>query len=130
MNIKRLVVHCSDSPNNRDVTAADIHRWHKEKGWSGIGYNAVIRRSGEVERGRPHYWKGAHVGKYNAGSLGVCLIGRDQFTDEQLAALRELLTEWLHKYPNAEVMGHRDLDPNKPCPNFDVKAWWKKEVAA
>ncbi|PUB87082.1 MAG: N-acetylmuramoyl-L-alanine amidase [gamma proteobacterium symbiont of Ctena orbiculata] len=124
----RLVVHCSDSPNDRDVTAEDIHWWHKEKGWSGIGYNAVIRRSGEVERGRPHYWKGAHVGIYNKGSLGVCLIGRDQFTDEQLAALRELLTEWKHKYPDAEVMGHYELDPNKPCPNFDVKAWWNKEV--
>ncbi|MEW8420263.1 MAG: N-acetylmuramoyl-L-alanine amidase [Candidatus Thiodiazotropha endolucinida] len=129
MDIKRLIVHCSDSPNDLDVSAEDIHNWHvNDNGWDGIGYHAVIRRSGEIERGRPHYWQGAHVAGYNNGSLGVCLIGRDQFTDEQLAALRELLTEWHHKYPKAEVMGHCDLDPNRTCPNFDVKAWWDKEV--
>ncbi|MCG7904405.1 MAG: N-acetylmuramoyl-L-alanine amidase [Candidatus Thiodiazotropha weberae] len=121
MNIQYLVVHCSDSPNNRDISAGDIHCWHKEKGWDGIGYHAVIRRNGEVERGRPVYWPGAHVKGFNSVSLGVCLIGRNVFTYEQQEALRELITEWKHKYPEAKVVGHRDLDPIKTCPNVNVE---------
>ncbi|MGI0118286.1 N-acetylmuramoyl-L-alanine amidase [Zooshikella sp. RANM57] len=124
MNITRLIVHCSDSPNGRDDSAADIHRWHIGQGWVGIGYHRVIRRDGQVEHGRPDYWIGAHVAGHNSTSLGVCLIGRDQFTDEQMQSLERLILEWKIKYPDAEVCGHCDLDMHKTCPNFDVKSWW------
>lgn len=125
MNIKYLVVHCADTPNNREVSAEEIHRWHKEQGWDGIGYHAVIRRSGLIENGRPEYWAGAHVKGHNSKSIGVCLVGRDQYTKEQLESLRILLRGWKAKYPDAEVLGHCDLDPGKTCPNFDVKHWVK-----
>ncbi|MCU7839769.1 MAG: N-acetylmuramoyl-L-alanine amidase [Candidatus Thiodiazotropha sp. (ex Troendleina suluensis)] len=125
MRIHTIAIHCSDTPNEREVSAADIHRWHRNKGWDGIGYHGVIKRSGKVERGRPPYWKGAHVVGHNRGSLGICLIGRDQFTDNQLEALNALLTELIDLYPSAEIVGHRDLDDRKPCPNFNVKHWWK-----
>ncbi len=122
--IHYLVVHCSDTPNEREVTAADIHDWHQQDGWDGIGYHAVIHRNGMLERGRPHYWIGAHVRKHNQGSLGICLIGRDQFTDEQISTLKRLLVEWSDLYPLAEIIGHRDLNKGKTCPNFDVRHWW------
>ncbi|RDH41562.1 N-acetylmuramoyl-L-alanine amidase [Zooshikella ganghwensis] len=130
MKITRLVVHCSDTPNDRDVTAADIHRWHKERKWSGIGYHKVIRRDGTVENGRPEYWKGAHVKGYNSKSLGVCLIGRDEFTADQFDSLDRVLTRWKDKYPLAEICGHRDLDPHKSCPNFDVGEWWDSNIVS
>ncbi|MGI0120250.1 N-acetylmuramoyl-L-alanine amidase [Zooshikella sp. RANM57] len=126
MDISKLVVHCSDSPNYSDIDAEEIHRWHKKRKWSGIGYHKVIRRDGTVENGRPEYWKGAHVKGYNSTSLGVCLIGRDQFTDAQMRSLERVLIEWKAKYSNADVCGHRDLDSHKTCPNFDVKAWWSE----
>ncbi|MBU2714092.1 N-acetylmuramoyl-L-alanine amidase [Zooshikella harenae] len=129
MKIIRLVVHCSDTPNDRDVTAEDIHQWHKERKWSGIGYHKVIRRDGTVENGRPEYWEGAHVKGYNSNSLGVCLIGRDEFTPDQFDSLDRVLTRWKDKYPLAEICGHRDLDPRKTCPNFDVGEWWEKNSA-
>jgi N-acetylmuramoyl-L-alanine amidase len=97
-----------------------------DDGWDGIGYHAVIKRNGEIERGRPHYWIGAHVKGYNRGSLGICLIGRDEFTDDQMTALRELLLEWMDLYPLAEIIGHRDLDPHRTCPNFDVRSWCRE----
>lgn len=122
--VKYLVVHCADTPNGKDFTAEDIHRWHKDRGWDGIGYHAVIRVSGLIEYGRPEYWPGAHVKGHNHESLGVCLIGRDEFTEGQWISLRGILTEWLEHYPDAEVCGHTDLDPAKTCPNFDVKRWW------
>ncbi len=127
MNIKYLVVHCSDTPNDRETTAEEVHRWHSDKppkgnGWDGIGYHAVIKRSGLVEKGRPEYWQGSHVRGKNHVSLGVCLIGRDEFTDEQFNSLHKLLDEWLEKYPEANVVSHYEVDNKKTCPNYDAAA--------
>lgn len=92
--IKYLVVHCSDTPNGRDDHAWDIHKWHLDRGWSGIGYNAVIAVNGDLELARPDYWQGAHVRDFdrdgegdNSDSLGICLIGRDAFSAPQLRSL-------------------------------------------
>lgn len=121
--IKEIIVHCSDSPHGRGDDAATIHRWHLERGFSGVGYHWVILESGEIQAGRPEYWKGAHAKNYNFGSIGICLIGQKYFTEEQLVSLRCLINLKLKQWPGAKVMGHHDVDPNKTCPNFDVKKW-------
>lgn len=120
--ITKIVIHCSDSPHFRGDDAQTIHKWHLEKGWDGIGYHLVITESGEVQPGRPWYWQGAHVGPHNPGSLGICLIGRDYFTDEQLESLRYVYDELRAAWPEAEWLNHYDLDPNRTCPNFDAVA--------
>jgi hypothetical protein len=123
-DIRYLVVHCSDTDD--DLTASDIHAMHLGFGWDGIGYHAVIIKDGTIEQGRPHFWSGAHVYGHNEESLGVCLIGRNDFTPEQMTALDGLLRDWIARYPQARICGHRDF-PNtqKTCPNFDVATWVK-----
>ena len=79
-NIKYLVVHCSDTENNQNISAADIHKMHLSFGWNGIGYHKIIKRNGEIENGRPEYWIGAHVKGQNEIILGVCLVGKYNFT--------------------------------------------------
>lgn len=123
-DIKYLVVHCSDSPPCRGDTAETIHRWHKEKRWSGIGYHFVILENGTVEQGRPMYWKGAHCRNHNSHSLGICLIGDGEYTSHQYDALKDLLDGLHSRCRSAEVVGHNELDPNKDCPMFDVQEWW------
>lgn len=120
-----IVVHCSDSPNSIKLSAKDIHSWHKEQGWDGIGYHFVITRDGVIEAGRPLYWQGAHVRGHNAHSIGICLIGRDEYTSRQMRALERLIRRLKRVYVNSSVVGHYDLDDKKTCPNFDVKQWWK-----
>jgi N-acetyl-anhydromuramyl-L-alanine amidase AmpD len=99
---------------------------HLGFGWDGIGYHAVIIKDGTIEQGRPHFWSGAHVYGHNEESLGVCLIGQNDFTPEQMTALDGLLRDWIARYPQARICGHRDF-PNtqKTCPNFDVATWVK-----
>ena len=75
-DVKFLVVHCSDTPNSKNLNAFDIHKMHLGFGWDGIGYHKIILRNGFLEAGRPEYWQGAHAFGYNDKSLGVCLIGR------------------------------------------------------
>lgn len=124
MKINKIVIHCSDTPNGRPDTAEDIHRWHQERGWDGIGYHHVIGVDGKIENGRPNYWMGSHVAGNNHDSLGICLIGKDDFTEDQYRSLEFLIVGLMGKYTDAEVVGHYELDPKKTCPNFDVKAWW------
>lgn len=122
--IKHLVVHCSDTPDSDDMGAKDIHAMHLGFGWHGIGYHRVIKRDGTVERGRPDYWQGAHVYGHNEISLGVCLIGRHEFTDAQLDSLEVVLKQWQRNHPVATICGHRDFSyTDKTCPNFDVARW-------
>jgi len=124
-DIAYLVVHCSDTPNSHNLKAIDIHKMHLSFGWDGIGYHKIICQNGEIEEGRPTYWVGAHVYENNKNSLGVCLIGKDNFNNNQLDTLFLLLKSWELQYPNAEILGHRDfLNTTKTCPNFDVKKWW------
>lgn len=54
--LKYLVLHCTATPEGRDVTAADIRRMHTSpksaggRGWSKPGYTDIIRLDGTVER--------------------------------------------------------------------------------
>ena len=124
--ISLLVVHCSDTDNNNKISALDIHKMHLNFGWDGIGYHKVITRSGKVENGRPEYWIGAHVKGKNHISLGVCLIGRDNFTKNQFNSLERILKKWKKLYPNAKIVGHKDTgNTSKSCPNFNVINWAK-----
>ncbi len=125
-NIEFLVIHCSDTDNSKDLRALDIHKMHLNFGWDGIGYHKIICRSGNVENGRPEYWIGAHVKGKNHISLGVCLIGRDNFTKKQFISLERVLKSWKALHPQAKIVGHCETgNTSKTCPNFDVKNWCK-----
>jgi N-acetylmuramoyl-L-alanine amidase len=107
----------------------DIRRWHKQQGWSDIGYHYVIGRHGEQWKGRDVDVSGAHCEGHNRNSIGVCYIGgldetgkkaKDTRTLQQKAVLLSLLTELKRLYPDAKIYGHRDF-ARKDCPSFDAK---------
>lgn len=127
--IKKIIVHCADTPEGRDDRAADIRRWHEAQGWNDIGYHYVVDLDGTIEPGRPIEKAGAHCTGHNADSIGVCYIGgcdkkmqpKDTRTDAQKASLLLLLKYLVAKYPGVTIYGHRDF-ANKSCPSFDAKA--------
>jgi len=129
--INKIVIHCADTFADMDIGAKEIDQWHRQRGWSEIGYHYVILRSGEIEKGRPENKPGAHVAGYNTGSIGICLVGGKargrenpcNFTRQQWSALENLVRVLTLEYPDAQVVGHTDLDSGKTCPTFNVKAW-------
>ena len=126
-NIIYLVVHCSDTSDQDDLNALDIHKMHLGFDWDGIGYHKIIKRNGDIENGRPEFWVGAHTKGLNQNSLGVCLIGQTQFSQRQFNSLEIILKNWLLKYPNAKIVGHRNaIKTHKTCPNFNVENWSKE----
>ena len=126
-DIRLLIIHCSDTADSEDIGAPEIHKMHLGFGWDGIGYHKVIRRDGRVENGRPEFWIGSHVKGINNKSLGVCLIGNVNFTNEQFLSLKKILLDWKAKYPLADILGHCDsTKTDKTCPNFNVAEWCKQ----
>lgn len=131
--ITHIIVHCSDSTFG-DVELIDS--WHKERGWSGIGYHNVILNgyrnkwdfnefeNGYIENGRDLEKVGAHCIGHNKNSIGICLIGEKMFTYEQLTSLIGLLYEFMDKYniPAENVLGHYETEKanGKTCPNFNM----------
>ena len=131
--INEIIVHCTATVEGKDFKAADIDRWHKQRGWDGIGYHHVVDLDGTVEHGRPESKQGAHCLGHNANSIGVVYVGglasdgktpKDTRTPQQKAALVKLLTELKHRYPNATIHGHRDFAA-KACPSFDATTEYK-----
>ena len=47
-DIDKIIIHCSATPPDMHVDAERIDSWHKERGWSGIGYHYVIKRDGQI----------------------------------------------------------------------------------
>jgi hypothetical protein len=123
-DIKRIVVHVSDSPDNReDIDAAEIDRWHKQNGWSGIGYHKIVIKGGAIENGRPESVAGAHVAGHNADTLAICWVGRNDCQDAQKESMKKQILEWCDKYGISidDVYGHYELAPGgKTCPNLDM----------
>lgn len=127
--IDMVVFHCSDSPQGRGDDAATIHAWHLGRKFSGIGYHWVVLEDGTIQAGRPEYWRGAHARGNNKNSIGVCLIGRDEFTSAQLSALVDLSRDICSRYPQAKLVNHYDLDPGKTCPNMNLALLVELELA-
>lgn len=91
--------------------------------------SAISLSAGAIEAGRPEEMVGAHCRNHNRHSVGVCYIGglasdgktpADTRTSAQRGALGRLLGDLRRRYPDALVVGHRDLDPGKACPCFSV----------
>lgn len=129
--LNKIIVHCSDTKDSdASVNAKKIDDWHRRRGFNGIGYHFVILRDGTVEQGRPIAKMGAHVKGQNKGSIGICLVGRSEFSASQYSSLQGLIIQIWQNHGKLDVFGHRDFTKSKTCPNFDVKAWletWQKQ---
>jgi N-acetylmuramoyl-L-alanine amidase len=144
--ITHLVIHCTATKEGQAIHVPDIDRWHKAKGWNGIGYHYVINLDGGIELGRPLSEVGAHVEGHNATTVGIVYVGgldknlspKDTRNEKQKKALLESLKSLKRQFPTAKIVGHRDFSPDlnkngiiepsefiKACPCFDVKNEYK-----
>jgi N-acetyl-anhydromuramyl-L-alanine amidase AmpD len=140
--ITEIIIHCSATPDGKDYTVDDIRRWHKQRGYSDVGYHYIVYRNGILAQGRDVNIIGAHASGHNAHSIGICYIGgmsadntrpEDTRTLRQKGRLLSLLVDLRKLYPNARIIGHRDLSEDKngngiiepsewmkACPSFDA----------
>ena len=129
--IEEIIIHCSATPKGRHTTVEDIDRWHRDRGFKGIGYHYVIYLDGSIHKGRDESVVGAHCALRNSKSIGICYIGgcekvgnrliaKDTRTPEQKEALMTLLRDLVTRYPGATLHGHNEFS-DKTCPCFNVQ---------
>lgn len=129
MKITKLVVHHSASPRDT-TTVAKITEWHKEKGFTTIGYHKVILGDGSIKDGRSESTMGAHAKGANQGSLGVCLTGNfetEQPTTAQVRSLVVVLSDWCrqHRLKANAIYGHFNVPGGTTataCPGANLKS--------
>lgn len=132
-----IVVHWAYCPPDEGIDVETIERWHRERGYIGIGYHFVIPFNGDIQEGVRQDRQGTHLYGYNDSTIGVCLVGGMDpldgtkmlnFSDAQLVNLMGLLDRLTSDYPQAEVRGHRDLAPERSpwCPGFDAHTFFNK----
>lgn len=139
-DITEVVVHWTGTYNNQDIGSEEVHGWHKQRGWSGIGYHFIIRRDGRLQRGRPLNKTGAHAGAngHNKYSIGISFaagyncpsgtknankfISADSITAEQMKTFDMFMGAFYDEFPGGQAYGHVDTDDKgKLDPGFDVQ---------
>lgn len=146
--LKYLVLHCTATPEGREVSSSDIRHWHTDpvskggRGWKQVGYTDMIHLDGKVERlvknnedANVDPWEITNgVAGKNSVSRHVVYVGgvgkdgetaKDTRTPQQLKALEEYVKDFHKRFPSVRIVGHNELAA-KACPSFDVKQWLKQ----
>lgn len=131
--INEIIIHCTATPEGKDYTVDTIRQWHRQRGFSDVGYHYIIHPNGQIDDGRDVNVAGAHCSGHNSHSIGIAYIGgmtadnkssKDTRTDEQRKAIKRLLRALRSIYPKAKIHGHRDFAA-KACPSFDATSEYK-----
>lgn len=148
--IRRIFVHCTATSQKARVESIRRY-WREHNHWTFPGYHYIVLPSGTIERLCEDRTVANGVRGYNATSIHVAYLGGitdpdsngkphaiDNRTDAQRAALRSLLQRLRRLYPTAQILGHRDISPDKnhngrvdpwerikECPCFDAREEYK-----
>lgn len=143
--LKYLVIHCTATPEGREVSAADIKRWHTSvppvgRGWKQVGYTDLFHLDGTVERlvannedANVDPWEITNgAAGYNSISRHIVYAGgvdadnvkiaKDTRTPAQCEAMKRYVLDFHRKHPTVKIVGHYQLAA-KACPSFDVPQW-------
>lgn len=124
---KTVVVHHSVVDEGDDLsTLAEIQRLHRQdRGWADVAYHYFIGKGDTptLYEGRSMSVRGTHVGGFNTGSVGVCLLGNymdETPTDAQLGLLTQTVA-WLKlRLDLTHLAAHRDFNDNTVCPGDNL----------
>lgn len=146
-SMKYLVLHCTATPEGREVTSGEIRHWHTDpvkkggRGWKQVGYTDMIHLDGRVERlvrnnedAEVDPWEVTNGAKgYNTVSRHVVYVGgvskdgktaKDTRTEAQLKAMTAYVRDFHERFPQIRIVGHGELPGvKKACPSFNVQEW-------
>ncbi|MFH0760715.1 MAG: N-acetylmuramoyl-L-alanine amidase [Bacteroidota bacterium] len=139
--LELLVIHCTATPEGREVTSEEIRRWHTApppagRGWNQVGYSDIIHLDGTIENlvefdndSEVDLWEITNgAAGFNGIARHIVYAGGttkkgaayDTRTPKQKEAIMTYIQYMIFRYPDIKIAGHTDLDPKKACPSFNV----------
>jgi len=144
--LELLVIHCTATPEYREVSSDEIRRWHTNpvskggRGWKQVGYSEVIHLDGKIEKLVKYnddnivdVWEVTNgASGINSKSRHIVYVGgcdkngkpKDTRTEEQKKTLEMYVKAHTLLQPQWKIAGHYHF-ANKACPSFDVEKWLK-----
>lgn len=117
-----VFVHCSASDNPKHDNPETIDQWHRQRGWSEIGYHIYIDKLGREWECRNLEKTPAAQKYFNRKRIAICVGGLEDFTMAQFQTLKRRCDSIDAAYGGEMVFrGHREVSP-KTCPVFNYKA--------
>lgn len=107
----RIVLHHAEATN---CTVEDIDRWHRGRGWQGIGYHYFVRKDGQIYKGRPDYTIGAHCLHNNTNTIGICAEGK-YMVETMPEVQKQAIISLCKSLGIKDIKGHRELN-STDCP--------------
>jgi N-acetylmuramoyl-L-alanine amidase len=145
--IKYLIIHCTATPEGREVSSDEIRRWHlspkpQGRGWKQVGYTDLFHLNGGIERLVKNNedafvdgWEITNgVAGLNSHSRHIVYAGgltadgkkaKDTRTLMQREVLKTYVLDFVKRFPGVQVAGHNQFD-NKACPSFNVPLWLRE----
>lgn len=120
--VVKVFIHCS-AASRANIDAKEIHSWHLQRGWAGIGYHYFIKTDGTIECGRDVKVIPAAQEGHNDRSIAICVNGLNltDFTASQFNSLRKLCNDINTAY-NGRITFHGHCEVSaKACPVFDYR---------
>lgn len=148
--LRYLVLHCTATPEGREVSSDDIRQWHLlptsqgGRGWKQVGYRRMIHLDGTVEElvannddGTVDPWEITNgvAGKNSISEHWVVVggteknnvkVAKDTRTEAQKDTLEKLVKNFYYRFPDVKIVGHNHFDKSKACPSFDVQVWLRE----
>lgn len=127
--VNRVFIHCTAADNTGPAfeglsLVRTVDRWHRKRGWSGVGYHFMIDKDGKLMTGRSISKTPAAQGGNNTGTIAICVHGLEEglFNAYQFETLQDLCTHLNDiYYESLTFHGHCEVSA-KTCPVFDYKA--------
>lgn len=130
--INTIILHCSATPEGKNYKMKDIDLWHRQRGFTSVGYHFVVDLDGTIEKGRDIEKIGAHCLNHNSNSIGICYVGgcdkemnaKDTRTQAQKDALLDLVFSLMQQYHLSlnQVHCHNEY-AKKACPSFTIDSF-------
>lgn len=137
------IIHCTATPEGRQITKETIREWHTSpppigRGWKQVGYSDMIMLDGTLVNLVPYdedpyveAWEitnGATGINYKARHIvyvgGTDLKGKpkDTRTIDQRGTMIDWVFNIIHFHPDIKIAGHNQF-AQKACPSFHVPTW-------
>ncbi len=121
--------------------AAEVHERSIALNHDGCSYHYIIKKNGQIERGRPVYIAGQHAPGHDDFSIAIAFVGglnsysdekkedwvygNESLTASQYKSFETICKAFYVIWPGCNIFGHNEINKQELDPGFNVAGYLK-----